>query len=169
LKDIESEVTRQGRRKEVAPKSKDVEEVGGEMEHEEGRPEQTAPVEPTPQLDTAAVTLATPSSEPQETSAKDRDGELPQGSTSTARPIEVSTDQPNDSWESFVVEFQESMQVYRAKVRKFKDDGEQDDVDVWTYERHVRELGLRLLRIWRSAATEDDVKVRAKQLLKAPG
>ena len=190
LKDIESEVAREGRRKEVAPESRDQQEVDmeGELTDDEGRPEATAAVEAdpqlqttaaaaTPQLHTAAVAAtsqvqtaavaATPTLEPQGTTSNVRDGHSPQSlSTSTTTPTEVATDKARDSWESFVVEFQESMQVYREKVRKFKDDGEQQyDVDVWAYERHVRELGLRLVRTWRSQASEDDVKVRAKQLL----
>ena len=179
LKDIESEVAREGRRKEVAPESRDQQEVDmeGELTDVEERPEATAAVEAdpqlqttaaaaTPQLHTAAV-AATPTLEPQGTTSNVRDGHSPQSlSTSTTTPTEVATDKARDSWESFVVEFQESMQVYREKVRKFKDDGEQQyDVDVWAYERHVRELGLRLVRTWRSQASEDDVKVRAKQLL----
>ena len=81
-----------------------------------------------------------------------------------AAPIGVVTDTSHDSWEDFVVRFQDKMQRYRNLVRDLRE-GDCTEDDVQNFEGEVRSLGSRLVSVWKDSSAKDLVKSRAKQLL----
>jgi len=69
-----------------------------------------------------------------------------------------------DSWEEFVLKFQDQMQVYRKLVRDFND-GDCDNKEVEDFETVILSLGQHLVQTWKVPTLDAMVKIRAKQLL----
>ena len=69
-----------------------------------------------------------------------------------------------DSWEEFVLKFQDQMQVYRKLVRDFND-GDCDNKEVEDFESVILGLGKHLVKTWKGPTLDEMVKIRAKQLL----
>ena len=78
--------------------------------------------------------------------------------------IGVVTDTSHDSWEEFVILFQDKMQRYRNLVRDLSE-GDCTEDDVQNCEGEVRSLGSRLVSVWKDCSAKDLVKSRARQLL----
>ena len=81
-----------------------------------------------------------------------------------AATVGVVTDMSHDSWEDFVVHFQDQMQRYRNLVRDLSE-GDCTEDNVHNFEGEVRCLGSQLVSVWNACSTKDIVKSRDKQLL----
>ena len=87
------------------------------------------------------------------------------GASASPQPQSPTTSNVSmDSWEDFVLKFQDQMQVYRNLVRDYNE----DDCDIEKLdeiEAVVVSLGLHLVKTWKGPIFDELVKIRAKQLL----